>query len=128
MTQWGSKYLGDQGYDAVSILRNFYGPDIYLNTAPQVAGIPASFPGYNLSQGSRGDAVRTIQRQLNAIANNYPAIPRVPVDGIFGPQTAESVRVFQRVFNLPPNGIVDYPTWYRLSQIYVAVTEIAELR
>lgn len=91
MTQWGSKYLGDQGYDAVSILRNFYGPDIYLNTAPQVAGIPASFPGYNLSQGSRGDAVRTIQRQLNAIANNYPAIPKVPVDGIFGPQTAESV-------------------------------------
>ena len=64
-------------YDAVSILRNFYGPDIYLNTAPQVAGIPASFPGYNLSQGSRGDAVRTIQRQLNAIANNYPAIPKV---------------------------------------------------
>ena len=128
MTQWGSKYLGDQGYDAVSILRNFYGPDIYLNTAPQVAGIPASFPGYNLSEGSRGDAVRTIQRQLNAIANNYPAIPKVPVDGIFGPQTAESVRVFQEVFNLPPNGIVDYPTWYRISQIYVAVTEIAELR
>lgn len=127
MTQWGSQHLATQGYNAVSILRYYYGADIYLETANRVSGVPSSFPGYNIQEGSRGTDVRTIQRQLNAIAKNYPAIPTVAVDGIFGPATKASVQKFQDVFNLPPNGIVDYPTWYRLSQIYVAVTRIAEL-
>lgn len=127
MTQWGSQYLATQGYNAVSILRYYYGADIYLATANRVSGVPSSFPGYNIQLGSRGTDVRTIQRQLNAIARNYPAIPTVAVDGVYGPATQASVRKFQEVFNLPQSGIVDYPTWYRLSQIYVAVTRIAEL-
>lgn len=127
MTQWGSQYLATQGYNAVSILRYYYGADIYLATANRVSGVPSSFPGYNIQLGSRGADVRTIQRQLNVIARNYPAIPTVAVDGVYGPATQASVRKFQEVFNLPQSGIVDYPTWYRLSQIYVAVTRIAEL-
>ena len=127
MTQWGSQYLATQGYNATSILRYYYGADVYLATANRVSGIPASFPGYNISTGSRGADVRTIQRQLNAVSSHYPAIPKVSVDGIFGSATAASVRTFQEVFNLPVSGIVDSPTWYRLSQIYVAVTRIGEL-
>ena len=127
MTQWGSQYLATQGYNATSILRYYYGADVYLATANRVSGIPASFPGYNISTGSRGADVRTIQRQLNAVSSHYPAIPKVSVDGIFGSATAASVRKFQEVFNLPVSGIVDSPTWYRLSQIYVAVTRIGEL-
>lgn len=127
MTQWGSKYLGDQGQSAIEILRYYYGSDMYINTAPQVAGIPSSFPGYNLQTGSSGPSVRTIQRQLNAISNNFPAIPKVAVDGVYGASTRDAVETFQRVFNMPVTGIVDYPTWYRISDIYVAVTRMAEL-
>lgn len=127
MTQWGSKYLGDQGADAISILRNFYGDNMYLETARKVSGIPASWPGNNLQEGSSGEDVRTIQEQLNAISNNYPAISKVRVDGNFGPATSEAVETFQEIFNMPVTGIVDYPTWYRISGIYVAVTRMAEL-
>lgn len=127
MTQWGSKYLGDQGYDPIEILRYFYGENMFINTAPIVAGVPSSFPGYNLTIGSSGEAVRTIQNQLNVISDSFPAIPKVVADGNFGQQTADSVSIFQSVFNLPPNGIVDFPTWYRISQIYVATSRIAEL-
>lgn len=127
MTQWGSKYRGDLGESAIEILRYFYGNDVYINTAPKVSGIPSSFPGYNLQQGSTGAPVRTIQQQLNAISKNYPAIPTLRVDGVYGPNTADAVRTFQEVFNMPVTGIVDYPTWYRISDIYVAVTRIAEL-
>ena len=127
MTQWGSKALADQGFSTIEILRYFYGNSMYINTSEQISGIPASWPGTNIRLGSRGNNVRTIQQQLNAIANNYPAVPKVPVDGIFGDRTEDSVKVFQSVFGLPPNGIVDYPTWYKLSEIYVAVTRIAEL-
>ncbi|MDK2788727.1 MAG: hypothetical protein PWP07_1972 [Epulopiscium sp.] len=127
MTQWGSKNLGDQGLDAISILRSFYGQDIYLDTAVKVSGIPSSFPGYNLTIGSSGAPVRTIQEQLNAISNSFPAIPKVRVDGSYGQQTADAVKKFQEVFNMPVNGIVDQPTWYRISDIYVGVTRMAEL-
>ena len=127
MTQWGSKYLGDQGYSAIAILRNFYGSNMYINTAEEIAGIPASWPGYDLGIGATGPKVRQLQQQLNAISNNFPAIPRVTVDGIYGPDTQASVRAFQRVFDLPQTGITDFATWYRISQIYVGVTRIAEL-
>ena len=127
MTQWGSKYLGDQGYSAIEILRYFYGNSMYINTAEQVSGVPASWPRVDLQVGSRGNNVRVIQEQLNAIARNYPAIPTVTVDGIFGPETRAAVQKFQSVFNLPDTGVVDYPTWYKISEIYVGVSRIAEL-
>jgi peptidoglycan hydrolase-like protein with peptidoglycan-binding domain len=100
---------------------------MFINTAEQVAGVPSSWPGANLTIGSRGDSVRQMQEQLNAIARVYTAIPTVAVDGVFGAQTEAAVRAFQQVFGLPSNGIVDLPTWYRISQLYVAVTRIAEL-
>ena len=126
MQQWGSKQLGDQGYSAIDILRNYYGDSIYINSAQQVSGVPASWPGANLTIGSRNDNVRIIQSQLNAIAQAYPAIPTLSVDGVYGPRTAESVRIFQQIFNLPANGIVDFPTWYKISFVYTAVTRLAE--
>lgn len=128
MTQWGSKYLGDQNYSAIEILRYFYGNDMYINVAEEVSGIPASWPGYDLELGVSGSKVRTIQEQINRIAKNYPAIPTVTVDGVYGPSAKRAIEVFQSVFGLPVSGIVDFPTWYRLSEIYVGVSRIAELR
>ena len=127
MTQWGSKALGDQGYSPSEILRYYYGDDIYINTAEEISGIPSSWPGYTLSQGSSGTKVRQMQEQLNVIAGAYPAIPKITVDGIYGPATASSVRKFQSVFGLPVTGTVDYRTWYKISEIYVGVSRIAEL-
>ena len=68
-----------------------------------------------------------LQQQLNRIAQNYPAIPTIAVDGIYGANTKTAVEKFQSIFNLPVTGIVDYPTWYKISQIYVGVSKIAEL-
>ena len=127
LSQWGSKYLGDQGYSAIQILRNYYGNSIYINTADEISGIPSSWPGYDLSVGSSGSKVRQIQQQLNRIHQNYPAIPTVTADGIYGSSTRDAVRKFQSVFGLPATGVIDYPTWYKISEIYVAVSRIAEL-
>ena len=128
MTQWGSKYLGDQGYSAIEILRYFYGNDMYINVAEGISGIPASWPGYNLGLGATGDKVRQLQQQLARVSKTYSAIPTVRVDGVYGPATQQAVRAFQQIFGLPVTGVVDYNTWYEISNIYVAVTRIAELR
>lgn len=128
MTQWGSKYLGDQGKTPYEILTHFYGNDIELVTAEQVKGIPKSYPGYDLVVGSTGEEVKTVQDYLNRIAKNYPLIPKSAVDGVYGSNTEQAVKVFQEVFNLPKTGVVDYATWYKISDVYVGVTRIAELR
>ncbi len=127
MTQWGSKTLGDQGYTPIQILRYYYGDDMYINTASAISGIPSSWPGYDLSIGSTGDKVRQMQEQLLVISDAYPAIPKIDADGIFGPATEAAVRKFQLIFGLPVTGIVDYKTWYKISEIYIGVSRIAEL-
>lgn len=127
MSQWGSKYLGDQGYSAIDILRSYYGNDMYINSAEGISGIPASWPGYDLGVGASGPKVRQLQEQLARISRAYPAIPTITADGVYGSRTREAVEKFQSVFGLPVTGIVDYPTWYKISDIYVAVSRIAEL-
>lgn len=127
MSQWGSKDLGDRGYSPIEILRYYYGEDIYINTAEAISGIPSSWPGYNLTVGSRGDKVRQMQDQLDTIAGVYSSIPRIAADGIFGENTRRAVETFQGIFGLPRTGVVDFKTWYKISQIYVGITRIAEL-
>lgn len=128
MSQWGSKALGDDGLSAIEILRYYYGDDMYINEAETISGIPASYPGYELTIGASGQKVRQMQEQLNVIAGDYPLIPKIRVDGIYGPATANSVKIFQKIFHLPETGVVDFATWYKISQIYVAVSRIAELK
>lgn len=126
LSQWGSKYLGEQGYTPIEIVRYYYGNDMYINTATSVSGIPSSWPGYDLTIGSSGEKVRQLQQQLNRIAQNYPALPTLAVDGVYGSNTANAVRIFQRIFGLPQTGIVDYPTWYKISEVFVGVSRISE--
>lgn len=126
LMQWGSKYLAEEGYSAIEIIRYYYGNDMYINSTTFVSGVPSSFPGYNLDIGAQGAKVRQMQEQLNRISQNYPAIPKVVADGIYGEKTKEAVEVFQKVFLLPVTGVVDYATWYEISDIYVGVSRISE--
>jgi len=125
LSQWGSQDLGKQGYSAIEILKNFYGSDIFLTTAEKVAGVPRSYGGTVLELGSSGQDVQTIQTQLNRIAVNFPAIPKVKVDSYFGEETQKAVTEFQKIFNLPQTGAVDFGTWYAISNIYVGIMQMS---
>lgn len=125
LSQWGSQELAKQGYSAEQILKNYYGQEIIFKQAEKVQGIPMSFPGYVLKLGSRGEEVKMIQRQLNAISKSYPAIQKVAVDGVYGEGTQDAVKKFQEAFSLPVTGEVNFPTWYEISNVYVAVEKLA---
>ena len=127
LSQWGSKSLGDRGYSPIEILRYYYGDDVFINTAEQISGIPSSYPGFDLTVGTSGDKVRMVQEQLVTISEVYSAIPTISIDGIYGQRTADAVREFQSIFGLPQTGVIDYRTWYKISQIYVGITRIGEL-
>ena len=129
LSQWGSENLAQQGLNSVEILRYYYGEDIEIVTDAPIRGVTESYPGVPLRNGSTGPFVTVVQAALNRIGQNYPAIPRIdPVDGIFGGETEEAVRQFQRIFSLTADGIVGRSTWYQINRIYVAVTRLAELQ
>ncbi len=128
LSQWGSQNLAQQGYNSVQILQSYYGNVERVDNAP-IRGITSSYPGTPLRQGSTGPNVVVLQVALNRIAQNYPAIPKIPaVDGIFGSRTAAAVRAFQQIFGLTADGIVGPATWYAIVRLYTAVTALSELR
>ena len=125
LSQWGSQALAEQGWDVMDILRKYYGSEIYLKSAEKVEGVPVSYGGAVLTLGSEGEAVRTIQKQLNRISQNFPAIPVIPADGAYGPATEKAVTTFQKIFHLPQTGSVDFAAWYEISNVFVAVSEMS---
>ncbi len=128
LSQWGSQNLAQQGYNSDQILRSYYGNIETVLNAP-IRGITSSYPGTPLRVGSSGPSVVIVQASLNRIAQNYPAIPKIPnVDGIFGPRTESAVRSFQQIFGLTADGIVGKATWYAIVRLYTAVTRLSELR
>ena len=128
LSQWGSQNLAQQGFNSDQILRNYYGNVETVLNAP-IRGITSSYPGTPLRRGSSGPNVVVIQVSLNRISQSYPAIPKIPVvDGVFGSRTEASVRAFQQIFGLTPDGIVGPGTWYELVRLYTATTRLAELR
>lgn len=77
------------------------------------------FPGRVLREGVEGNDVRVLQEYLNFIAESYPSIPKVNVDGSFGSRTAEQVREFKRIFNIGGNDErVNAPAWNAIANIY----------
>ena len=128
LSQWGSQELAQQGLNSFEILQTYYGDNIELVTDAPIRGIEPSYPGTPLQRGSTGTEVLVMQLVLNRISQNYPSIPKITPDGIFGPQTEEAVKTFQRVFGLTADGIVGRATWYQIVRIYVAVKQLAELQ
>ena len=127
LSQWGSQALAQQGLNSLQILRRYYGNNIELVNDAPVRGYTPSYPGTPLRRGSQGPSVVQAQVMLNRVGQNYPAIPRVATDGIFGQQTENAVRRFQEIFNLTPDGIIGQATWHQLVRLYVGVTNLAEL-
>lgn len=127
LSQWGSVTLANQGKSPLEILRFYYGNvNIVYNAV--VSDNTPSFPGFNIELGTAGDFVREINRQLNRIGQNYPAIPVILNDSpFFTVETENAVKKFQEIFNLKVNGIVDKSTWYKIKYIYNAVKKISDL-
>lgn len=128
LSQWGSQGLAEEGYQAFPILQHYYGYNIELVENAPIQNIRYSYPGYPLRLGASGGEVYTLQAMLNRVAQAYPSIPKInPADGIFGVKTTESVKTFQKIFNLTVDGIVGRGTWYKLVALYVGLKKLSEL-
>lgn len=128
LSQWGTVDLANRGFTPIEILRYYYGEDIDIVENVPVTDISESYPGSPLVIGSAGNDVFVIQRQLNRIRQNYPAIPYIEIsNGIYDINTQNAVKKFQEVFNLNVTGNVDKATWYAIKRYYVGVKRLGEL-
>lgn len=66
-----------------------------------------------------GRPVRSIQTMLALIAKAENAPLTLIPDGVFGRQTAEAVREFQKTHGLSPSGSIDHPTWNEIVNDFV---------
>ena len=128
LSQWGTVDLAEDGLTPYEILQYYYGDDInIIFNAPTARSLP-SYRGLPYRLGSAGEDVRTLQRQLNRIGQNYPGLrPQLELTGIFDVPTEQAVRSFQRIFNLAEDGIVGKATWYKVKSIFNGVKGLAEL-
>ncbi len=123
--QWGSVELAENGLGYVDILKNYYGSDIEIVSDVPIESITPYTPLRPLGEGDTGSNVELIQTRLNRISSNYPGIPKIyPVDGFFGESTTNSVKVFQEVFDLTPDGLVGKATWNKINYIYNGVKKL----
>ena len=128
LSQWGTVTLANQGLSPLQILRSYYPKDVEIAETNIITDVLSSYPGTALQVGSTGLDVQTIQTYLNRIRRNYPAIPVITDEpGIFQNSTKAAVTKFQSIFNLTPDGIVGKSTWYKISNLYTAITRLAEL-
>ncbi|MBR1481903.1 MAG: peptidoglycan-binding protein [Ruminococcus sp.] len=128
LSQWGTVSLANNGMTPLDILRYYYGDNISIVYNAPISDETQSYPGIALRRGSFGDDVVTVKRELNRIAQNYPAIPRIRfLNGVFDLETENAVKKFQEIFSLDPDGIVGKATWYKIKQIYTGVKQLSEL-
>ena len=124
MSQWGSKELGDRGYNYLEILRYYYGNNINIYVAETTQEYPYSFTT-TLKEGDCSIDVYRLQNTLNYIRGSYPGIPIIEnPSGYFDSSTARAVKTFQKVFNLSQTGTVNLSTWYMISYIFIAVSKM----
>lgn len=90
--------------------------------------IQQTYPESPLRLGDDNQHVLIAKMALNAIAVNYPAIPRIsPVNSLFDENMEAAVKEFQNIFNLPVTGIIDLATWVEIGSKYATIVRLAEI-
>lgn len=126
LSQWGSKDLGDKGYNSTEILKYYYGDNINIYNAKLAKTYPYSFTS-TLKENDCNNNVYILQNVLNYIRGSFPGIPTIEnPSGLYNKSTTSAVKTFQKVFELPQTGNVDYQTWYRISYIFTAVSNMTK--
>lgn len=70
--------------------------------------------------------VRSLQYMLGRLAKEYPFLPQLAADGIFGEKTLEAVMLFQRELHPPVTGVVNRETWEAIREYWLKLEERLE--
>ena len=124
--EWGLADTGEVDLVTWNLLFDVFRADVATVPGNLFSNVAKPFPGVPLRLGSRGDDVFDLQRYINRIAEDFPAVPKLSEDGVFGDATQEAVFVIQEGGGLPVTGVVDVSTWELIARIYDTLEEGGE--
>lgn len=104
-------YKIKQIYNAVKKVSELYSEGITISEIERIYSTV-------LRRGSRGNEVKVVQYYLAFIGFFNNSLPQIDVDGIFGADTENAVRTFQRQYGLTVDGIIGRQTWYAIQDVY----------
>ncbi|TPG19211.1 peptidoglycan-binding domain-containing protein [Pedococcus bigeumensis] len=96
--------VGPSTWAALMTTDGSAGPVSRGNPSPRMVTPYTALMATVLKAGSRGEAVKTLQRAVGGVA----------VDGGFGARTTTAVKAFQKSHHLPQTGVVDTKFWQAL--------------
>lgn len=124
--EWGLADTGEVDLVTWNLLFDVFRADIATVPGNLFSNVAKPFPGVTLRLGSRGDDVLDLQRYINRVAEDFPAVPKLSEDGVFGDATQEAVFVIQGGGGLPVTGVVDVSTWELIARIFDTLEEGGE--
>lgn len=83
-----------------------------------VSILPFPNADYSLKEGSSGFEIYILQAMLNTIFSLYSNIAPIKIDGSYGRETADAIRMLQKIIGEEGTGNVDYKTWNKLAHLY----------
>lgn len=89
-----------------------------LNSEGEKLPLPETVPTETIRLGAEGENVKVAQYLLAVIGAFYDEILPLKITGGYYSETEESVRSFQRQFNLTVDGIIGPRTWSKLIEVY----------
>jgi peptidoglycan hydrolase-like protein with peptidoglycan-binding domain len=114
-------YTIQQIYNSVKRLNDLNSEGLSLSD------VTGQFPSV-LQEGDRNLGVSSLQYYLSYLSDFYNTIPRISVDGIFGPSTTSAVIAAQNTFGLPADGVVGEETWRRIYNAYIGIVSTIPLQ
>lgn len=114
-------YNIQQIYNSVKRLNDLNSEGLSLGEVTQ------QFPSV-LQEGDSNIGVSSLQYYLSYLSDFYTSIPRVDIDGIFGPTTRDAVIAAQNTFGLPPDGVVGEDTWNAIYNAYIGIVSTIPLQ
>jgi peptidoglycan hydrolase-like protein with peptidoglycan-binding domain len=90
--------------------------EAYLSAVTAISPFPDR--DFQLCTGDSGATVFILQALIDAIADYYANVPKVPITGVCDTDTEAAVKVLQEAAGLPASGIVDDRTWDALAALY----------
>lgn len=116
--EWGLEENGEVDLLTGQRLFEVYRADVASVPGSVYSQTARPYPGVPLRRGSSGEDVAELQGYLNRIAEVYPALTSIEVDGIYGDATENNVFIMQAALSLPETGVVDLATWEGIARVY----------
>lgn len=125
LSQSGSIELGKKGYTPLEILKHYFGDNISIIKDIPVENCPSPRMSFPIMFGSRGRDIREFQVILNRISDNYTSIPKIAkINGVFGTDTTDALKEFQRIFGMSEDGVLTRAVWCTLMHAYSAIKKL----